>query len=547
MSERDYKKLLLILTAFLLVLILPLALRTKSEAIDLSADQLVIVSPHNESIRFEIEQAFREYYLRTTGRRVSIDWRAVGGASEIARYLASAYTANFRHHWVHGRQQPWNEETAVAFLSDRTEADTPQAPARQAFLDSNIGIGIDLLFGGGQYDFDKQARSGILVPAGVRQRHPEWFAGPQPTLTEKMGGEVWYDQNDRYYGVCFSSFGICYNFDRLAQLGFANSGDTPPIQAWETLGDPRFYNAIGLADPSKSGSINKCFEMLIQKNMQDTIRNRQLARADHEVTTADLDAAWAAAINLIKRLGGNASYITFGAGKVPVDAGIGQIAAGICIDFYGRSQAEWVNAHAGRQIMGFATPTAASAVSTDPVGLLRGAPHRQTAELFIDFLLSREGQKLWGYRAGTPGGPRKYTLHRLPVRRDLYTAADRAAMSAPEADPFSLAGSFTYQPTWTAPLFDLMRLLIRVMIIDCGDELRTSWKTIIDNGGPEQQPLAMQAFERLPFDHHQARDIARAMRNAESQTSQTREWILFFQQAFREARQRAAANPSSPQ
>lgn len=547
MPEIDYKKLLLILAVFLLIVTLPLALRKKSEAIDLNADQLVIVSPHNESIRYEIEQAFREYYQRITGRKVSIDWRAVGGASEIARYIASAYTANFRHDWVHQQQQAWSEETAVAFLSDRTTAESPQWPARQAFLKGSIGIGVDLLFGGGQYDFDKQARCGTLVPCGVRQRQPEWFAEPEPPLIEKMGGEIWYDRQDRYYGVCFSSFGICYNYDRLQQLGFASNGEIPPIQAWETLGDPRFYNAIGLADPSKSGSINKCFEMLIQKNMQNTVKARQLTRADDTVTEADLDAAWAEAINLIKRLGGNASYITFGAGKVPVDAGIGQIAAGVCIDFYGRSQAEWVNAHAQRRIMGFTTPPAASTVSADPVGILRGAPHRQTAELFIDFLLSREGQKLWGYRAGTPGGPRKYTLHRLPVRRDLYTPADRAAMSAPEADPFTLAGSFNYQGAWTQPLFDLMRLLIRVMIIDCSDELRTAWKTIIDHGGPEQQPQAMQAFERLPFAHHQAREISQAMRNAESQTTQTREWILFFRQAFREANQLVVDNPSQSQ
>ena len=50
-------------------------------------------------------------------------------------------------------------------------AGSPHWAARQAFLQGNIGIGIDLFFGGGQYDFNKQAKAGTLVPCGVRERH----------------------------------------------------------------------------------------------------------------------------------------------------------------------------------------------------------------------------------------------------------------------------------------------------------------------------------------------------------------------------------------
>ncbi|MFA6929318.1 MAG: ABC transporter substrate-binding protein [Lentisphaeria bacterium] len=529
------KRLIWYLVGLIILLMVPLLLQKKSEQIDLSADQLVIVSPHNESTRFEIEQAFRQFYLEKTGRKVSLDWRAIGGASEIVRYLNSAFTANFRDFWVNEQQQEWSEELSLALLNPATDPESAHWQARQAFLSSDIGIGIDLFFGGGQYDFNKQAKAGTLVPCGVRERHPEWFTGEKPILQERLGGETWYDRQDRYYGVCFSSFGICVNVHRLEQLGFdASQGN--PLKSWQQLADPRLFNAIGLADPSKSGSINKCFEMLIQRQMQDAMRTFQEALTSGSIGKQQaLDQAWAEAINLIKQIGGNASYLTFAASKVPVDAAQGQIAAGMCIDFYGRAQAEWANRLKGETVMLFQTPEAASAVSADPVGILRGAPHAELARLFVDFLLSEQGQRLWNYRAGTPGGPQKYTLHRLPVRRDVYTAADRILMSAPEADPFALADAFEYQGAWTGPLFDVMRTLIRVMVIDCEQELCSAWQAICSAGGPEKVASAMQVFNQLPFAHRDAAAVAQALRNSESQAIITREWGLFFRAHFLEA------------
>ena len=192
--------------------------------------------------------------------------------------------------------------------------------------------------------------------------------------------------------------------------------------------------------------------MLIQRQMQDTMLSLQGELSAGRLSRQEaLDQAWADAINLIKQIGGNASYLTFSASKVPVDAAHGQIAAGMCIDFYGRSQAEWANRLKGEMLMLFQTPPAASTVSADPVGILRGAPNPELARIFVDFLLSERGQRLWNYRAGTPGGPQKYTLHRLPVRRDLYTDQDRLYMSAPD-DPFA-GCAFEYQGL-DRPLFD---------------------------------------------------------------------------------------------
>jgi hypothetical protein len=238
---------------------------------------------------------------------------------------------------------------------------------------------------------------------------------------------------------------------------------------------------------------------------------------------------------LIREIGANAAYFTFSAGKIPVDVGQGHLAAGMCIDFYGRSQAEWEERHVGRQIMRYVTPAGGSSVSADPIGLLRGAPHPALAAEFLDFVLSKEGQRLWNYRPGTPGGPDRYALRRLPIRRDVYTPADRRNMSDAAARPFDLAMRFTYHPAWTARLFGLIRVLIRVMVIDCGDELRDAWKKILAVGGPERCPAAMEHLAALPFDYSQAGAVARQIRNPEKRLELTREWTVFFRKKYRDA------------
>ncbi len=534
------KKLLIAILPLAVIIAVPIILQKPAEKIDLSADQLVVVSPHNEAIRFEFEQAFRQYYREQTGRNVSIDWRTIGGTSEIARYVASAFTANFRNHWVNDLGNTWSDEVAGAFLDRRLASDHPLFPARQAFLDSDIGIDIDLFFGGGQYDLHKQAGMGTLVPSGFQNRHPELLSGNNPVLTRQMGGETWYDQHDRYYGTCFSSFGICQNLDRLAELGYEISPDTPPLTAWTDLADPRLLDQIGVADPAKSGSINKCFEMLVQKQMRDTRQSLEPRLAAGTMTEQQaLDQGWEEAMTLIRQIGGNARYLTFAAGKIPIDTAAGQIAAGMCIDLYGRSQAEWEEKHVGRRTIVYYTPPAASSVSADPIGMFRGAPNRERAQMFIDFVLSRQGQKLWNTIPGRPGGPRKYALHRLPIRRDLYGPDDRRDMTAPEADPFRLAAEFTYEGAWTGPLFDTLRTLIRVMVIDCQDELRAAWKAIVQAGGPESVPAAHDAFRKLPFAHHDAPAVARQLQTPETQIITVREWTLFFRQQYRQARELA--------
>ncbi|HEY9248667.1 MAG TPA: iron ABC transporter substrate-binding protein, partial [Rariglobus sp.] len=76
-----------IILALLATLILPFALRPR-QAERVKADEtLVIITPHNEAIRHEFGRAFVHWYQERTGRRIALDWRLIGGTTEIARFL----------------------------------------------------------------------------------------------------------------------------------------------------------------------------------------------------------------------------------------------------------------------------------------------------------------------------------------------------------------------------------------------------------------------------------------------------------------------------
>jgi iron(III) transport system substrate-binding protein len=124
--------------------------------------------------------------------------------------------------------------------------------------------------------------------------------------------------------------------------------------------------------------------------------------------------------------------------------------------------------------------------------VLRGAPHREVAEAFIEFTVTTDAQKLWNFRPGTPGGPERFALRRLPVRRDFYEHAEWATLrSDPEAQPFAGTELLIYHPAWTSGLFREMAFIIRVMTLDTHAELVSAWRAI--NAAPEERRIAALA------------------------------------------------------
>ena len=90
--------------------------------------------------------------------------------------------------------------------------------------------------------------------------------------------------------------------------------------------------------------------------------------------------------------------------------------------------------------------------------------------------MSPEGQKLWNWKVGTPGGPRRYALRRLPILPALYAPEFKPLRSDPEVNPYELAQTFTYHEKRTARLFRPIAFIFRVMCIDPHDELTDAWQ-----------------------------------------------------------------------
>lgn len=503
-------KRLLILLALAVIVGLPFALRPKQRPPERADNTLVIITPHNEAIRHEFGLGFQKWYKQRTGRSVTIDWRVIGGTSDITRYLAAEYEGAFRNYWTKSLHQPWSTDVEASFANGRLDGDasTVAKAARAAFLASNVGCGIDLFFGGGSYDFDLQAMAGRIVPMHVRTTHPEWFR--DEVIPRTFAGETYWDQQDRWVGNVLSNYGILFNRDALARLGIKH-----PPEAWADLADPRYTGELALADPTKSSSIAKAFENLIQQQMQHRLAALRAAdpsawaRAPKEVEAQAVREGWLAAMRLIQAIGANARYFTDSSQKPPIDVGQGDCAAGICIDFYGRSQEESVEKReSGEPRLGFATPRGGTVSSVDPIAILRGAPHREVAELFIEYTLTMDGQKLWNFRVGTPGGPVQFALRRLPVRRDFYAREDwKRWRSDPEANPYGDADQLISRPEWTGSLYREMTFVIRIMTLDTHDELARAWRVI--NQAPEPNRTralaALQDLSAVSYDRTQTR------------------------------------------
>jgi ABC-type Fe3+ transport system substrate-binding protein len=483
----------LIVFALVAIVALPFVLRPKRATPENADVTLVLVTPHNEAIRQEFGAAFKAWYKARTGKTVFMDWRVLGGTTEIARFLEGEYVSSFQNHWERRLGKPWSAEIQSGFQDGRLPANAPAIvrEARAAFMASDVGCGIDLFFGGGTFDFARQALAGRIVDAGILQRHPEWFA--DSVIPRIFAGEEYWDAQGRWFGCVLSSYGIVFNRDSLRRLGI----ERPP-QQWDDVTDARYFREVALCDPTKSGSIAKAFENIIQQQIQRRLTALNVgAPADSSgaIEAQAVREGWIEGLRLMQRVGANARYFTDTSQKPPIDVASGNCAVGLCIDFYGRQQEEAVRRRDDNSDrLGFVAPVGGTVSSVDPIALLRGARNREVAVAFIEFVLSLDGQKLWNFKPGTPGGPQHFALRRLPLRKDFYLNAEwRDLRSDPEATPFGERDQLIYRYEWTGGIFREMAFIIRVICQDTHPELKRAWAAII--AAPE--PAKSRALAEL--------------------------------------------------
>ncbi len=446
-----------VLLALFFVAVAPLLLQ-KGEPFDADeADtRLIIMTPHNETIRREFGEAFAAHWKEKTGETVYMDWRTPGGTSEIRLIL---------------------------------DGDFSRADER-----GDEGIGIDVLFGGGDYLFKKMASKGRLQKLDVFESRKEWF-DEEKGIKQNFTGEDCYGKDHLWVGVCLSRFGICYNVDGLARLGL----EAP--KSWDDLGDPKYFGHVALADPTKSGSVAKAFEMLIQQKIHDELQTieREPGESHAHMIDRAKSQGWTKGFQLIQKISANARYFTDSASKIPHDVAQGDAVAGMCVDFYGRTYNEKLKKSDGSSRLQWVTPSGGTSTSVDPVAVLRGAKNDKLAQAFVEFLLSDHGQLIWNNKPGSPNGPKHHALRRLPVRPDLYTEDRLAYFTDPEILPYKGKPDFIYKPELTGTLFNAMRHAIKVMCIDTHDELTDAWQTLIEHSDEDgvMPPLALENFNEV--------------------------------------------------
>lgn len=530
-----------IVLSIVLIVALPFLFHKKNQTVVKGDDTIVIITPHDEGIRHEFEIAFAEVYLEETGRTVDIDWRIIGGTSEIIRYIQSIYTNNFRNHWVNELGRKWTTDVQNSFmnrklkLDDTPEDDNAKEQAKRIFTQSEVGCGLDVFFGGGSYDFIQQGRSGTLVPFIDPAKLSTLF--PQDVLPMTYSGEAFYNKDALWVGAVISQFGIIYNKISLDRLGIK----TIPGK-WEDLTHPAYIGELAISDPTQSGSSTKAFEMIVQQQMLDLVKAAGESPSEQAIREA-VSTGWMNSMEMIQLICANARYFTDSSKKPSIDVSAGECAAGMSIDFYGRFQAETIYNRTGSERFGYVTPYGGSTVSVDPIAIFRGASNIEPAKKFILFVMSERGQKLWNWKPGTPEGTETYALRRSPMLRYLYEPQYDEYRSDAGNNPYKETGSFVYHPAWTGRLFSPLRFIIKTAFIDPHKELIEAWAAIQEakkQGRGKDAEKATEILKNLNSINYEKAggEIANILnkRTKISEVRLAREITLHYREQYQQAR-----------
>lgn len=328
------------------------------------------------------------------------------------------------------------------------------------------GIGVDVFFGGGSDPFMQFQRLGLLRACHL----PQEVLAPIPRV--HAGVEI-YDKEQRWFGGCMSSFGLLYNKRVLALLKL------PEPRTWADLGRPGYFTWVASSDPRLSGSMHMLYEIILQ--------------------AYGWEEGWA---NLV-RIGANCRSFGRSAGDVPNEVAVGEAACGMAIDYYGlRAVAE-----AGEENLAFCLPENLTVVNPDGIGVLKGAPQGELAELFVQFVLSERGQKLWMLKVGAPGGPTEFALYRLPVIAGLVEKYRHDSLVS--IDAFELKGGVQFDLAKKDARWGALNDLLGACIIDVHQDLAAAWKRLKDLP-PDSAPV--RRLLRPPVGEQESLEIAERMR-----------------------------------
>lgn len=293
---------------------------------------------------------------------------------------------------VEGGTMPQPEQRLVVYTSHKEKV---YRPIIREF-EERTGIWVELVTGGSyelleQIEAEKDApRADVMFGGGVEslESYRRLF---QPTrcahwsqITESL----------RQPEDCWTPFSAL----PLVLIYNTKLVDASQLQGWEDLTRPEFRGKIAFADPTKSGSsftavttVELCCGEEVMQALAGNLDGCQLSSSG-EVLTAVADGEALVGVTL-------------------EETALQRIAAG--------------------DNLALVYPREGTSCVPDGTALIAGAPHRENAEKFLDFTLSREVQQLLGSR-----------FYRRSVRSDVA-----AANSLPAMETLNLVD---YDPRWAA-------------------------------------------------------------------------------------------------
>ncbi|MCX6118200.1 MAG: extracellular solute-binding protein [Proteobacteria bacterium] len=346
--------------------------------------------------------------------------------------------------------------------------------------------GIDIFWGGGSTTHTEITNAKLADKLNLS-------AETKKNIPADVGGYTLGNKEGTYIAQALSSFGIFFNkiLLKIEKL--------PEPATWEDLGNVKFKDKIILTDSRKSGTASVSNHIIIES------------------------LGWEKGTELLFRLAGNAKQFATTSSD-PIKAIVaGDIAATLAIDFYALAKIGDI----GADKLGFSLPEGKTVIEGDPVTILKGAPNRQTADRFVEYILSTEGQTILMLPKGAAGGPKSETLGRLAVNSEAYKITEGKRTN--QLNPFTAKGFLKYDADKAAKVRKVFDDLLGASMIDTHKELREAWTRVIAKGAT---PADVAAFSKLPVNHSDLQKLSLKWDDSTFRNEQINSWVKFSKEKF---------------
>jgi len=288
-------------------------------------------------------------------------------------------------------------------------------------------------------------------------------------IPSKVGSYPINDPDGFYTGFAAAGYGMMWN------TRYLKANKLPAPKEWIDLTKPIYFGHTGMSAPSRSGTTHLTVETILQGD--------------------GFDKGWAK----MKNISANFKTVTARSFGVPDGVNSGDFGIGIVIDFFGLSSI------GGGFPVEFAYPTITTLVPAN-IGVIKNAPNSANAKLFIDFLLTPEGQTILL-------DPK---IRRLPVNPETYSKAPKDF-----PNPFkdsSIGAAVKFDVSLSKERYNLVNSLFDVMITYRLDDLRAAMSAIYkaekalgNKNNPKAKKLIADAralISKSPITEAQANDPA---------------------------------------